>query len=325
MTTIARGIHDPAPRAPARAPGSLRRSSHVDMTTTKGVLQLDAAARDVLTRPDSTTDVVATATVAATVGPDSVLRQIEVGGGDPRVQQLVGRVVGRGFREAIDEALPEHRRDQTLLYLMLEELPVARLISGYAALYRRPEHVSANAPALPADICAGWRHDGTMMVAIDQTGEIPVPLGPMVPPADPADADAWHPMEPLAPGAMRRKRLVDVMDGEPLGVRAMFRDTHVEAGGTETILHEYEVTGTVDGDTLEVLSATARPRVLPWPECPNAAASAGRLVGHPVGEIRSFVRQDLRGVTTCTHLNDLLRSMGDIGALATTLRSRLIP
>jgi hypothetical protein len=130
-------------------------------------------------------------------------------------------------------------------------------------------------------------------------------------------------MEPLAPGAMRRKRLVDVVEGDPFAVLAMFRDTHVEPGGTETILHEYEVAATVDPDTLEVRSASATPRVLPWPECPAAAGSAGRLVGHPVGDIRSFVRQDLRGVTTCTHLNDLLRSMGDIGAMASILRQRL--
>jgi hypothetical protein len=65
--------------------------------------------------------------------------------------------------------------------------------------------------------------------------------------------------------------------------------------------------------------------VLPWPECPAAAASAGRLVGHPVTDIRGVVRQDLRGVTTCTHLNDLLRSMGDIGAMTATLRARLAP
>lgn len=322
---IARGIHDPAPSTPARRRASVRRSAHVDMATTREGLFLSSAARDLFTARDGSATVLGTAAVEARVGLDGILRQLDVDGGEPRVAQLIGLLVGRGFREAVDTALPDHRDAQTPLYLVLEELPVARLISGYASLYRHPTEMSAAAPALPADICAGWRHDGTMMVAIDETGEIPVPMGPPVPPPDPADADAdgWHDMVALAPGAMRRRRLVDVTDGDPLDVLAMFRDTHVEPGGVETVLHEYEVTGAVERNTGTVLRNDARPRVLPWPECPAAAASAGRLVGHPVTDIRTVVRQDLRGITTCTHLNDLLRSMGDLGALAAALEANL--
>jgi hypothetical protein len=297
------------------------------MHASKGILRLSAGARDLLTKPDGSTEVAGTAEVEATVGVvDGVLQQLEVGDADDcRTAPLVGRLVGRGFREAVDEAMPEERAAQTLRYLLLEELPVARLISGYAALYRQPATMSANAPALPADICAGWAHDGTMMVAIDETGQIPVPMGPEISRDDPADPDAlaWHPMAPLPPGAMRRRRLVDVAHGDPLAVQAMFRDTHVEPGGAVTVLHEYDVRASVDPTSLEVLDATARPRVLPWPECPAAAASAGRLVGRPVGDIRTFVRQDFRGLSTCTHLNDLLRSLGDIGAMSATLQARL--
>jgi hypothetical protein len=37
---------------------------------------------------------------------------------------------------------------------------------------------------------------------------------------------------------------------------------------------------------------------------------------------RDFVRSSLRGTSTCTHLNDLLRSLGDIGMLADDLERR---
>ncbi len=63
-------------------------------------------------------------------------------------------------------------------------------------------------------------------------------------------------------------------------------------------------------------ASQAVPRVLPWVECPEAVASAGRLVGHTIGTIRQLVGREFRGVTTCTHLNDLLRSVDDVEPLA---------
>jgi hypothetical protein len=235
----------------------------------------------------------------------------------------VGQQVASGFRALVDQVLPDHREAQTPLYLLLEELPVAMLISGYAQLYRRPAEMSARAPGLPADICAGWKGDGSMMVAIAETGQIPVPMGPAAPALDAEDPLRWHDMPDLGRGAMRRRRLVDVTWGDPVVVGAMFRDTHVEPDGTEAVLHEYHVDVAVDPSSGRVLTCVATPHVLPWPECPAAAASAGRLVGHGVDEIRTLVRGELRGTSTCTHLNDLLRSLGDVGPLLATLETRL--
>ena len=50
--------------------------------------------------------------------------------------------------------------------------------------------------------------------------------------------------------------------------------------------------------------------VLPWTECPSAAASAGRLAGRPGRCVagRWCVMTSL-GTSTCTHLNDLLASL----------------
>jgi hypothetical protein len=59
--------------------------------------------------------------------------------------------------------------------------------------------------------------------------------------------------------------------------------------------------------------------VLPWPECPGAAASAGELVGRTVPDVRAYVRANLRGISTCTHLNDLLCSLADVAPLIRAL------
>jgi hypothetical protein len=43
--------------------------------------------------------------------------------------------------------------------------------------------------------------------------------------------------------------------------------------------------------------------------------SAGRLAGNPVAGLRQHVRDTFLGTSTCTHLNDTLRSLEDIPAL----------
>jgi hypothetical protein len=72
--------------------------------------------------------------------------------------------------------------------------------------------------------------------------------------------------------------------------------------------------GAGDGGS-RIVACVATPRVLPWSECPQAAASAGRLVGQRVGDLRALVRDDLVGTSTCTHLNDLLSSLFQAGRL----------
>jgi len=55
--------------------------------------------------------------------------------------------------------------------------------------------------------------------------------------------------------------------------------------------------------------------VLPWQECPAAAASAQRLVGIDLAEVVARVRADFVGPSTCTHLNSTLRALADLQAL----------
>jgi hypothetical protein len=64
---------------------------------------------------------------------------------------------------------------------------------------------------------------------------------------------------------------------------------------------------------------TAQARVLPWMECPQAVASASRVAGMAIGELRGRVRRELVGVSTCTHLNDTLRSLDDVAVLIPVL------
>ena len=291
-------------------------------------LSLAGSARDVLTRPDGVAVVLDEATVRAELGEGRALESLTT---DPEAELagLSGRMVGAGFRACVDTAVPRHKKGQTPLYLLLDELPVAALIAGYADLYLRapdepPTSSETAARKVKADICAGWASDATMMRAIATEGQIPIPVGPPAPAIELAvDPLSWHAITELPVGAMRRRRRIDVANTGHLAIDAMFRDTHVGPDGTETVLHEYSLSACADARSLEILRCQAEARVLPWVECPAAAASAGRLAGHRLPELRTFVRQSLTGTSTCTHLNDLLRSLADAAPLAERLRKQL--
>jgi hypothetical protein len=316
-------MRSPATNTPARLAHSIRRTSHIDMHLDGAELTLNGAARDLITDATRATEV-GSATVRATVGTGNTLIDLAVSSDNDRGAALIGLPVAGGFRSAVRAAFADEVAANSPLALLLDDLPVATLISGYARLYSGDVPADTVRSSASADICSGWRSDGTMMHSVRAGDGVPVTIGPTAP-SIAADHDVdpfgWHQIGPLAAGAMRRRRLVDVhlVDGV-WRVNAMFRDTHVERGGAhETVLHEYALTGSVDAQTQRFVSCSAVPRVLPWIECPVAAASADRLVGQLVEATRSFVGRELRGISTCTHLNDLLRSLGDIDALTKTL------
>jgi hypothetical protein len=291
-----------------------------------GDLFLIGRARDLLTTAHGP-EVVATAEVDARADATRALRELRTTPSFDGIDALLGVPVASGFRGRVEAAAPDHRDACTPLYLLLDDLPVAALVSGYA-MQRAGEigRIPVASYTYNTDQCSGWRAGGTLMLVLADKGAVPMTIGPPAPDLQPPDDDlAWHAHAELPPGGMRRRRRLDVFDRPDgpgaLQVDAMFRDSYMGLDGIETIVHEYSFTGSVDPHTFEVVDAHARPRVLPCVECPDAAASATRLTGMPVAELRRRVRQELAGISTCTHLNDLLRSLTDIGALATVMRS----
>jgi hypothetical protein len=62
--------------------------------------------------------------------------------------------------------------------------------------------------------------------------------------------------------------------------------------------------------------------VLPFRAGPGAVHSAAQRVGASRDDIADRVRADLRGRSTCTHLNSTLRCLADVGPLLTALLPR---
>ncbi|MGD9796588.1 MAG: DUF2889 domain-containing protein, partial [Acidimicrobiia bacterium] len=313
---------------PPRQPGSVRRTTPLDGLHPEGPGRpslLVLRARDLRTATDGTATVLGEVEVRLRVDAAAGVLAVDADPVEARLEGLLGANPFVGWRRTVDELLPDHRDDRTLLYLVLDAVAAWYGLSSFGlAGAARPE--GAAPPGRPGrsidlasrvDLCAGWQEGGTLLQLMrsGQSGaEFVRPPAPALEPPD--DPLAWHDTDPLPPFASRRRRRLDLLDGDPLGVDAMFRDSSVDADGTEGVLHEYTVSAAVDPATFRVVAADAVPRALPYQECPQAVASAGQLVDRDVRGLRREVGRELRGITTCTHLNELYRTFADIGALA---------
>jgi hypothetical protein len=333
------GPHEPTTGTPARRPGSIRRTSTVDSLRTQAGdrrLTLQGRARDLVTHADGRAEVVGAAStrveIAYTAGP--IVQMVETQPPVAGLDGLVGRLASTGFRAAIDDETSATRGQ--LEYLLLDEIPVATLVSGYSVMHATSRGdlesqiiEGMRAPGPPAhgpDMCAGFQVGGTIMTSLS-IGQHALVTGPEATPVlDPADPVGWHEFPgPLPTDGMRRWRRADLWADDSDGLlhlETFFRDSHLAPDGFETIIHEYTVSATIDPIEMRVVSCSAQPRVLPFVECPQAADSGRRLEGMLVGGLRKQVRAELTGTGTCTHLNDQLREVEDAVALAALLPER---
>jgi hypothetical protein len=314
------GPRRPSTGTPARGAATVRRTSSVDVTRPEGIpgpLRAEGRARDTVTRDVGAPPVAEThQALAVVLDPFQEVRAISADPPAP-LDPLIGARAASGFRARAATTVPEHRRDASLLHLLLDDLPAAALVSGYAL--QRAGVIGAAPPEVFApnvDLCAGWAADATVFRTIHEHGTVPMTMGPPAPRLDdPDDPDGWHELPAALPHTVRRRRRIDLAAGDALRVDAMFRDSYFDADGAESVVHEYGLTATIDAETFVIAAADATPRVLPYVECPSAAASAARIVGLQLDELRDRVRAEWVGPSTCTHLNDLLRSLEDVRAL----------
>ena len=240
----------------------------------------------------------------------------------PPLATLEGVPAVHGFRTAVEKAMPGERESGSLRYQLLDDLPIALMLSARALRAAGVGLPVATPGQLPVDICAGWAAGGTLLAGLTEKGP-PLQPGPVASQIrDSDDALAWHEFNPLPPHATRRHRRLDVWhDGQTAVIDCFFRDSFAGSDGIETVVHEYSVSGTVDPASSRFISCEATAGPLPYPECPRSVASAGRLAGTSMDGLRREVRDTFVGPTTCTHLNDTLRSLADVSALLRALRS----
>ncbi len=335
------GPHDPVTALAPRRPGWVRRTTTIDTTRPEGLdgpSAVDARGRDLLTDDDGVASVLAEARFEARLdNPAATLLELRGTGADA-LGVLVGLSVRGGFRARAAEAIAASATQGPSVILvnqLLDDLPGATLVAGFAVQHAATvagRDIVRDAAATPvddgprspgadlmlgqADLCSGWAADSIMFTTLRSTGTIMTPLGPAAPPLlDGDDPDGVHELAPLPPHGMRRLRRLDLGPLDADGTCAFdghFRDSHVDGDGLETCVHEYAISGRIDADSSTVVAIETQARVLPWQECPGALASAQRVVGVPLHRLRPMVRAEMRGSSTCTHLNDTLRSLHDV-------------
>ena len=321
------GPHEPVLAEPTQRPGSVRRTTTIDSLRPEGVtgpILADARGRDARIGPSGELDVVAAQRFWATL--DGVTRTIVELDAEPPatgLEKLEGALVGPGFRARTAELPGGTVTPGTLMHTLLDDWAGASLVSGYAGQRAAADVGSPTVRLSPSvldgltDICAGWAGDASMVTLVRRDGSVPTPLGPPAPALGFDDPVLWHQVAPLAAYGMRRLRRLDVwgVDADRIGFSAHFRDSHVDAVGDETVVHEYTAEGTADRTDRTVTAVEAMARVLPWQECPRALGSVQDIVGLRLDELRPRIRAEFVGTSTCTHLNDTLRSIGDVDHL----------
>lgn len=319
------GATTPVSATPPRASGSIRRTSSIDTTRPEGAagaLHIEGHVRDLLTGSGGQAGAGAYAALTAIIAGDPERRTIEALNLTPEAasgQALIG-VSMRAYRAALAQNFRDDEESQSLRYHLLDGLPLAVMLASVPVINAGLSGPRSGDGLPRADICAGWVHDGAMITAIRELGVLPLLDGPLAPALEVADdPDAWHPLPPLPPMSFRRRRRLDLIAGDVLRLDVHFRDSTRWPDGQETVVHEYSVRGAIEPGSLRFLELEATANVLPWIECPSAIFSAPRLVGTTVHDLRRRVRADFTGISTCTHLNDTLRSLEDIVALAPAL------
>lgn len=332
------GINATLGPPPPRRPGSIRRTSSTLSHWPEGMHGphvMSGMARDLYTPAGS--DAPASATGKAIIlgedwlrlilSPDRRIHRMEASRHGELLARTDGLRPGGDLRRFAEQNLPDEMAAETLLYRLLDDLAGSAFLAvsawhawipggseAYDALTGQPVASARKVEGVCIGLATGAQAvlpDGSMNndIIVQTPGRLPFS-------AD--DPDAWHAF-PRGDGPNHwRLRRTDVWTADgTVHVDAWFQDSAAMQGQADQrlILHEYAVSAALDPVGMVLRDIAVRPMVLPFRSCLAAPATAGRLVGMAVADLRSEVPQILRGPAGCTHLNDMLRTFQDVAAL----------
>jgi len=312
--------------APLRVPGSVRRTSSIDVSWPRGRgenARLVGRARDIVTPASGGAPIVqAEDSFEAILQPDRTIVAIEAQPARPALSRLVGERGGGGLRQKLEEVVPEERRNATPLYLILDDISGASLVSGWAWSQWDPNWLETARAAMKGfdlekafksreGICIGFTPGSSAFQPDRDRSGAPAPDL-----RHPQDPDGWH-VFTAQNGAvgLRRARRIDIRMDDHLVIDAAFQDSATSPAGGRRAVHEYTLVVAADPKSLRVLSIEAVPHVLPHAECPSATLNVRRLLDTPLPALREKVLSELRGTAGCTHLNDAFRALADVPML----------
>jgi hypothetical protein len=317
------------PTTPDRAAGSVRRTTSLDVLWPAGAdgpARFEGVGRDLLTKTDGATEVLATDAVSLDVDPST--RQV-LGvstARDDGVPGVVGARIGRGVREVMAETMADEVEQGSLMVQLLDDMTGASIVAGFAlALWGIGSEgltVGSSTRRQMAGVCLGFA-PGSSALATDGGVDNRYSSSDVQSLVNPDDPMGWHALPDRSEMSLRRARRIDVrlQSGHrgPIRIDSMFQDSATTREGGRRGVHQYGVLAAAEPGSLRMLSVAADPQVLPYNECPMAALGLATLVGTALPELRDLVPVTLKGVHGCTHLNDAMRALSCVGGLSVRL------
>ncbi len=318
--------------APLRRPGSIRRTTSIDSDWPEGYgkpWEIIGRARDLLTPADGSVPVeLGVAQYRIIASPAREILSIYATPNHPRLQEMVGVRAGGASRRALAESMSDIRG--TPLFQLLDDYAGASLVAGWIWSrwtndWMRHAERSGTAKSFGKggqmlNVCTGFAEGASSFTpdgGPDTINQSSADVGPL---ENPDDALSWHSMPVQQGPQKRRARRIDLwLEGDTIMVDAGFQDSGSNPDGRRTAIHEYRVYAEIDRATNKLIGLQVLPLILPYRECPGAAVKATRLIGQDVSTFRDTVLEVLPSTLGCTHLNDVLRALADVPALAQNL------
>ena len=320
---------------PLRRPNSVRRTTSIDIDWPGGdssAMRFRGHSRDARTGADGALVTLAQSWVEAQASETREFSRVCSSEHPAGIAALAGSRAGGKLRALLRSAFPDPADQLSGHFLLLDDLAGASLVSswGWLAWTREFEAFTARAKAKGIGgkdgnmrgVCIGLGPDSQSLDAdgyplIEQQGSTLVPDL-----ANPADPDGWQGppdqpgVTPPGPGT-RRARWIDVWrEDDTLHALGGFQDSALERDGGRLAIHEYRFEVQVDAPSGLIRKVRAIPHVLPHTECPAAVHGVTRLVGRPIADLRTDVPTLFAREAGCTHLNDVLRALVCLPALA---------
>lgn len=321
---------------PHRRRPSIRRTTTLDVTWPEGFggpSLMRAAGRDFLTDIHGDGRIIDTAAFELLLRND---RTVLAASSDSvaGLEYLVGARAGGASRKIISQLYGALAGQ--VFFQLLDDFAGASLVSGWAWSRWLPDWEERTRLLTSAiagdekhplsrdmtDICVGFAKGSSALDiggSVNQQGQSSAAAGALTRADDP---DAWHSMVEGDGPAFRRARWFDLwLESDGLAFEGGFQDSSTTPKDGRRAVHEYRLDGKVGAEDLCLAALNVHPQVLPYRECPGAAPKAARMIGQNIETFRQQIIEELRGINGCTHLNDMLRALSDMGYLSQKLRS----
>jgi hypothetical protein len=313
-----------------RRPQSVRRTTSIDIDWPDGTantMRLRGHCRDTVTGENLTLRELGRDWVEASATETRDFSLVSSSRQPGGIKELEGSRAGNRLRSLLRQTYPDQEAQLDGHFLLLDDLAGASLVSswGWLAWTRAFEAFTANAKAKQIGgndgdmrgVCIGLAQgshaldeDGYPRIE-QQNSERVTEL------ANGADPLGWHnPPDQLGPST-RRARWLDVWrEGRALHASGGFQDSAIETDGGRLAIHEYRFTCEIDEPSGMISAIQAVPHVLPHGNCPAAVLGVNRIVGRPIAALRMHVPVLFAREAGCTHLNDVMRALVCVPALA---------